>query len=404
MPERFTVDPGAETFLAPEFLPRRAELLADEQRVGIIRRYTMHGDVAGDAYAALIPQYGFRQLAAMLTQACEQGAESVDGAPPELAAFIADMERFPAWLDMTLVEKGARLERNAYAHRAPFAIRAGLMATFMNKYTALPMALTGTLSNKTAARRATETAIFFTTTVLPGAMQRHGAGFKAAAHVRLMHSMVRFNVLRAGHWDASIYGVPIPQVDQMPAGLFAVFILAQNVLREGRTTFTADERARVELARCRCFLLGLPEALLETTPQGIVDLMLTRHATLRNGFDRNCSALVTATMAADLRPDASLRSYAYGWLERGFSKLFFIQNSMRGNKKAAAQVGVRAGFADYVSAAATMILVGTQMAAYGIAARIPWIRDAADRSLVRAVTNQLERYSLVCRKEVRANG
>ena len=33
----------------------------------------------------------------------------------------------------------------------------------MNKYAALPMALTGTLSNDTAARRVNETATFFTT-------------------------------------------------------------------------------------------------------------------------------------------------------------------------------------------------------------------------------------------------
>ena len=36
--------------------------------------------------------------------------------------------------------------------------------------------------------------------------------------VRLMHSMVRVNVLRTGRWDLVVYGVPIPQVDQMPAG------------------------------------------------------------------------------------------------------------------------------------------------------------------------------------------
>ena len=39
----------------------------------------------------------------------------------------------------------------------------------------------------------------------------------AAAMVRLMHSMVRFNLLHRGdHWDVKTYGIPIPQVDQMP--------------------------------------------------------------------------------------------------------------------------------------------------------------------------------------------
>jgi hypothetical protein len=243
------------------------------------------------------------------------------------------MEQFPAWLDPKLIEQGARMERSAYAHRAPFVVRGGFIGTFMNKYSALPMALTGALSNKTAARRIKETATFFTTTVLPGALERHGPGFKAAAMVRLMHSMVRFNVLtRSPHWDVKIYGMPIPQVDQMPVALMPIFPLAQKALHKGRTTFTPAERARVDLARYRGYLLGLPRELLADTPQSIVDIMLTRFATLRKGFDDTCAGLVAATMAADLMPDRSPSSRVHAWMERGFSKLFFVAKSMRGRQ------------------------------------------------------------------------
>jgi hypothetical protein len=48
--------------------------------------------------------------------------------------------------------------------------------------------------------------------------------------------------------------------------------------------------------------------------------------------------------------------------------------------------------ADYVAGAAAGILIASRMAAYAIAARIPVIRDAADRSLVRKLTKQLKRY------------
>jgi hypothetical protein len=68
-----------------------------------------------------------------------------------------------------------------------------------------------------------------------------------------------------------VYGVPIPQVDQMPAGLIPIFLMsATSDARKGRTTFTREERAKVELARYRCFLLGLPEDLLADTPIGVV--------------------------------------------------------------------------------------------------------------------------------------
>src|SRR3984885_9416715 len=102
-PERFTVQLGDQTELAQEFLQRRAELLANEKMVARIRAYTMIGDHVADAYAALIPEYGFRRLAAMLEEACVHGVESVSAAPPELVRFINEMERFPAWLDMKLI-------------------------------------------------------------------------------------------------------------------------------------------------------------------------------------------------------------------------------------------------------------------------------------------------------------
>src|ERR1700691_3686473 len=392
-PERFTVEPDVVSELVPEFSHLRPKLLANEELVARIKAYTLHGDPVADAYAALIPKYGFHRLATMLEEACDRGLENVSSAPPELVQFIRAMEEFPAWLDAKLIEEGARMERNAYAHRAPFVVRGGFIGTFMNKYSALPMALTGALSNKTAARRVKETATFFTTTVLPGALDRHGAGFKSAAMVRLMHSMVRFNVLTHGdQWDVKTYGIPIPQVDQMPVALMPIFPLAQQALRRGRTTFTPAERAHVELARCRGFLLGIPRELLPNTPQDVVDIMLTRFATLRKGFDDTCAGLVAATMAADLTSDHSLSSRVHAWMERGFAKLFFVAHSMRGDKHAATEVGVRLGMADYCGAAAAAILMTSRMTAYAIAARIPLIRGSADRSLIRKLTKQLARY------------
>jgi hypothetical protein len=391
-PERFTVALGDEE-LAPEYAQRGPDLLASPEQVALIKAYTMRGDPVADAYAALIPQYGFQRLVAMLKKACDRGLDSGPSVPPELARFIQDMERFPAWLDATLIEQGARIERNAYAHRAPFIIRAGLIATFMNKYAALPMVVTGALSSKSAAHRLNETAIFFTQTVMPDVLDRHGAAFKAAAMVRLMHAMVRFNILSRGdRWDVKTYGIPIPQVDQMPAGLMSIFLIAQKALCQGRTAFTPAERARVELARCRCFLLGLPKDLLADTPQSIVDILLTRHATLRKGFDDNCAALVRAMLTADLTSDHSLPGCLHTWLERGFAKVYFVRNLMRGGKSAAGKVGVQVRLADYVAAAAAGILNASRMAAYAIAARLPAVSDAADRSLVRKLTKQLKRY------------
>lgn len=369
--------------------PGTAErLLANRELIGRMEAYTMLGDTVADPYAALMPEYGFRPLVDMLVQACDKGVDTVENAPPELARFIAAMEDTPAWVDMALVEQGARIQRNAMANFAPWAIRGGFIATFMNKYAALPMALTGTLTNKTAARRIKETATFFGTSTLPGALRRFGPGFKAAAMVRLMHSMVRFNVLSRGKWDQKTYGVPIPQVDQMPAGLISDFFISSRALREKRG-FTPDERAQIELSRYRCFLLGLPQDLLEDTPQGIVDAWNARMVSLRAGFDdATCGALLRATMEAQLGDVSTPQGMLRERFEKSFSKVYFLQNFCGGNERRAREMGVRISPGDRARAAAVGVHVMGRMRAYEAAGKVPVLSELADMRL----TGRLKRY------------
>ena len=389
LPERFTED--------PQFAVTRDRapggVAVTEEDLALVRAYTLLGDVVADAYAALIPRYGFRRLVDMLVAACERGVEAVEDAPPELVAFIRAMEATPDWVDMEQVAEGARQDRRATAILAPFAIRGAFIATFLNKYSALPMALTGTLSNDTAARRVNETATFFATTVLPGALERRGEGFKAAAMVRLMHSMVRFNALRSGRWDSAVYGVPIPQVDQMPAGLIPIFLMAFKIVGQGRRTFTASERAQVEQARYRCFLLGLPEELLATTPEGIVRIMTARNSTLRQGFDdETCGELIRATLSAYLPASRSPMARLHNVIEKSFAKAFFLRQFLKGDRAAAQRMGVPISGLDRAVFAAVAVVIGLRMAAYRWAARIPGLRGAADAALVRKIRALLQLY------------
>lgn len=393
-PERFADGPDDRTELSEVKGKRRADFLADTEMVARFREYSMLGDITGDAYAALMPKYGFRRTVDMLVEACDKGIDAVADAPPELGALITEMERVPDWLDMRLVEKGAKAERNSAANISPFAIRGAFIATFLNKYSALPMALTGTLSHATAARRVKETATFFTTTVLPGALRRDGPGFKAAAMVRLMHSMVRVNVLsRPGMWDAKVYGIPIPQLDQMPAGLIPIYFMSEKLLEQGRQKFNAEERARVELARYRCYLLGLPEDLLADNPRDIVRIWCTRSATLRYEYDDAiCGGLLRATMEAELSKDRSLPARLFRRLERSFSRVFFVNTFLKGDEAAAANVGVPLNGRDKALYAATMAAIIGQTLGHRIASRLPLVDEFADRVLVARLRRQLAGY------------
>ncbi|SDK67770.1 hypothetical protein SAMN05428985_105232 [Nocardioides sp. YR527] len=331
-PYRFTTDPDVRSSL-PRGVDDRAGLLADEKVVELMRSATMLGDVVADPYAALVDDHGMKGLIRMLSTACREGVDAVPDAPEELRTFIASMEVVPDWLDMDLVEEGARHSRVSAALFAPFIIRGAFLATFINTYAALPMALTGALSDKRAARRVIETSSFFAVTTLPGALDRFGVGFETTAHVRLMHSVVRYNALkRSAKWDQQVFGVPVPQVDQMPAGMIPIYILATAAVRQGRTEWTARERAIHEFVRYRCFLMGLPEDLLPADPEGIVRVFHARAATLRHDFDdATCGELVRSTLAAYLRPGRTPYDRVADRVELAWSRTFFTQAFGRGS-------------------------------------------------------------------------
>jgi hypothetical protein len=395
-PERFTTDLNVRSSLARSFERKyRADILADGEAVERARLYTLLGDTVADAYAALVPEYGMGRLIAMLKQACDEGLEAVDNPPRELVDFIREMETVPDWLDMSLVNEGARVNRNIMANLSPFAIRGAFVATFMNKYSGLPMALTGALSGDASVRRVNETASFFTTASLPGALERFGAGFKAAAMVRLMHSMVRFNLLRRSRdWDVDVYGIPVPQVDQMPAGTMSSFINAISIVRKGGNRFTAQQRAVVELNRYQSYLLGLPDDLLPATPKEIFDVMMVYSGTLRDGYDDDtCGELVRSTMAAYMPKEKDVFSRIFNQAEKSFSKVLFTRVFLgRSEQHKAERMGMRPSMKDYALFSLVNAWIWPQFNAHMLAQRLPVLDRLADRRLVKKLNALLVEY------------
>ncbi len=396
VPERFAGARADRSLLPPTYARKyRNALVDDKDRMARALAYTMLGDAVADAYAALTPKYGFRRLIDMLVQACDHGVDSVPDAPRELVDFIQAMEQVPTWLNLKLAEEGARYSRNQMATLVPFAIRGAFIATFMNKYSGLPMALTGALSSETSVQRVKETASFFTTCTLPGALRRHGAGFKAAAQVRLMHSMVRFNILkRSKKWDVAVYGVPIPQVDQMPAGTIPAFLTAFEVVKSGRKRFNKRERAVVELCRYQSFLLGLPQDLLPDTPQAIFDTMLTYAGTLRDGYDDStCGELVRSTMGAYLPQDKTFLNRLYNHVEKSFSKVFFTRAFLSEDTENRAEImGVKPSLYDYALFAGANAFVMPALIANRIIQDVPIANQILDYFLIDRIDRLLVSY------------
>jgi hypothetical protein len=179
----------------------------------------------------------------------------------------------------------------------------------------------------------------------------------------------------------------------MPAGLIGVFLLAFKLLAKGRTTFTPAERARVEMSRYRCFLLGLPQDLLGETPQEIVDLMMARTLSLREEFDdETCGVLIRGTMDAKLFDDPSLQGRLHQWMERGFAKYFLIQNFCEGKPARAEKLGVSYRLEDKLAATVAIVVLLSSSNFYALGMRIPGVRDLVDARLIDKLAALLDSY------------
>jgi hypothetical protein len=169
--------------------------------------------------------------------------------------------------------------------------------------------------------------------------------------------------------------------------------MAFAVLKEGRREFNAAERARVEFSRYRCFLLGLPEDLLASTPEGIVRMMTARNSTLRHGFvDDICGELIRATLDAYLPPDRTITNRVHNHLERRFAKVFFLRHFLEGDDAAARRMGIHVTPGDQAIAGLALLGLGMQLTAFRHAVRNPVTARAADTVLVRRLRRLLKRY------------
>lgn len=349
-PERFRTELGPNSTLRNN--ARVQALLADDQKVELFRQLTLMGDPIADAYAAKIPELGFRKVNEMLDQAIEHGIDSVENAPEELKAFVAAVDTAPEWLDYDRVERGARIQRPIAAISGDFIMRVAFMNTYVNGYQGLPMIITGALTSSSAGKRMAETSSTFKLALLPGAMKRGGEAYRSVLKVRLMHAMVRCNLLnKKDVWDFKVYGVPIPQVDQMGAALVHSYLMAKRAVKKGRG-FSEAELDVVELGRYLAYLLGMHDQFLSNDPAQIIETWEMCQATLRHKHDPRGKQLNEATLAAYRRPSENFINRAIHFLDVNANKLAYRQFV---GKKTANEMGVEAGAIEAASFATLML-------------------------------------------------
>jgi hypothetical protein len=121
--------------------------------------------------------------------------------------------------------------------------------------------------------------------------------------------------------------------------------------------------------------------------------MLTRHVTLRPGYDdATCGELVRATMRAKLSDDTSLVGRIKTGMERGISKFFFVNNFCQGDFARAEEIGVPVTLGDRVMATLGALTIFARLRFFGFATRNNRLKGWADRILVRKLAKRLASY------------
>ncbi|MCG8673031.1 MAG: DUF2236 domain-containing protein [Pseudomonadales bacterium] len=385
-PERFRKEPGDNSIVKQN--PRIQALIKDKDKVEFFRQLTLMGDPLADAFATTISEIGFKKARVMLDQAAAHGVDSVPDAPQTLIDLMKSMENEPDWVDWDKIESASKNARTLTATAGEAVVRVAFMMTYVNGYQGLPMIMTGALTSDSAAKRMKETVSTFKLATLPGALKRGGLAYQSAVKVRVMHAMVRTNLLKKKEsWDYEVYGVPIPQVDQMGAALALNYMMALYVLKKDGK-FNPAMAAAVEQSRYLAHLLGMHDQFLSNDPETIVETWNMVQATLRHKFDPRGRQLNIATLEA-------FRRHGNNWFDRVYHQLDvsatrYMYNKIVG-KRTATEMGVGLENYDGLSFAAMFLPIGVGFGALSVLRQVPFVKKYVEDFCIQETLNQLQK-------------
>lgn len=230
----------------------------DEDLMGLIGRRFMQCDEVGAALVTAIRD-GQGVTMRQFQQALVHGIESVDEAPVALQAFFAHVDAVPDWVDMDLVNEGARVYRTYGQNSADVLLQLSLIGGYRFGGPTDLLVATGGLSGGMTRRRLGETQKWGIAISEHDAMRRDGEGFQLTVHVRLMHAMINQRFASGDRWDVDTWGLPINQSDQAATlGLFNGTLLL-GVRALGVRVTRADSRAVMHLWKYVGWLMGVNE-------------------------------------------------------------------------------------------------------------------------------------------------
>ena len=235
------------------FDPHRVQAIVDHMALG--------DELAYEAWNALRPLKIRGQK--MLTQALEEGIDSVENPPEALVRLFEQVETVPEWVDWDQLQRGAVAIWRA-GRFVPICLGYSSIGYGFSSYGGTK-ALNFTrllIEEQRAGQRMAETLRWVAAVTTPGGMRRDGHGFKYSIRVRMVHCAVRFGVSRSPKWQWNEWGLPITNTDLFftTSKVFCANLV--DALEKLGVRYTDQDKEDIfALWRYIAYIMGVPDAL-----------------------------------------------------------------------------------------------------------------------------------------------
>ncbi len=179
---------------------------------------------------------------------------------PYLVKYFRETAVLPTWIDKSLLKKSVSFFEQNIENITTLLGVYSLPYCYAAADGARVLQLSKRITEQTRKRLA-ETAQFVLEVMHPDAFSKQGKAICSIQKVRLMHAVVRYQILNGGKWDLA-WGQPINQEDMAGTNLAFSFIVLQGLRKIGTSVSFEDAQAFLHHWSIVGYMLGLDEKLL----------------------------------------------------------------------------------------------------------------------------------------------
>ncbi|WP_316802007.1 oxygenase MpaB family protein [Pedobacter nototheniae] len=175
--------------------------------------------------------------------------------------FFDQIKLIPDWLDQDLLQYGLDFSQRSGISGLivlrNYCLMGGYESAAINK----PLIYTGALK-KGAAKRLTDTTVFWVDVTEDDALSIGKAGFRAVIKTRFIHAFSRINILKSTDWETEKWGIPLNTWDMLATNLGFSLVYMVGLQKIGIEASEKESLGLFHLWKYIGYLLGIPEHLL----------------------------------------------------------------------------------------------------------------------------------------------